>query len=321
MPRRVTIQSLQDETDRIRRYVLVPSKGEAELEGFEAGAHVAVKLGNGDIRQYSLSNPGSENPSHYEIAVLREDDGRGGSLWIHRNWVVGDTVEITDCANHFPLSAQGEHAILIAGGIGVTPMLSMAWALHEQGRSFEFYYCARSKADAAFHAQLAEVPFSKSVSFVMDGGDPSKGLDLVALLSEVRSGVHLYFCGPGGFMTAIRSAASHWPMGTVHYEFFGSDPEAELTRDDDESFDVEIVSSGQTFTIPADRSVLDVLGENGIAVEKLCEEGYCGSCLTGVISGLPDHRDTVQSEEDKLANDMMTLCCSRAKKGPRVLDL
>lgn len=321
MRNRLIIQSAHDETDRIRRFVLVAAPNGPALAGFEAGAHIAVRLANGDTRQYSLSNAGSHNPSHYEIAVLREDEGRGGSLWIHQNWREGDEVEIADVANHFPLSDHGNHAILIAGGIGVTPMISMAWALHEQGRSFDFYYCGRSEADAAFHKQLAQAPFADKIKLILDGGDPANGLDLSALLAEVPDDTHLYFCGPGGFMTAIRSAAAHWPVGTVHYEFFGSDPEAELTHDDDESFDVEIASSGQTFTIPADRSILDVLSEQGITVEKLCEEGYCGSCLTGVISGIPDHRDTVQSEEDKLKNDMMTLCCSRAKRGPLVLDL
>lgn len=321
MRHRLIIQSAQDETDRIRRFVLVAAPGGPALVGFDAGAHIAVKLGNGITRQYSLSNAGSASPSHYEIAVLREDAGRGGSLWIHQNWREGDEVEVSDIANHFPLSERGRHSILIAGGIGVTPMISMAWALHEQGRGFDFHYCARSETDVAFSKQLADAPFAEKIHVILDGGDPSKGLDLTALLAEVPEETHLYFCGPGGFMTAIRSAAAHWPVGTVHYEFFGGDPEAELMREDDESFDVKIASTGQTFSIPADRSILRVLVEKGISVENLCEEGYCGSCLTGVLSGIPDHRDTVQSEEDKLRNDMMTLCCSRARQWPLVLDL
>lgn len=137
----------------------------------------------------------------------------------------------------------------------------------------------------------------------------------------MRPDVHLYFCGPGGFMITIRNAAAHWPIETVHYEFFSNDPEAELTREDDECFEVEISSSDQKFTIPKDRSILHVLSEHDIAVENLCEEGYCGSCLSGVVSGIPDHRDTVQDEAEKRENKMMTLCCSRAKQGPLVLDL
>lgn len=168
----LVIQSIHEETDRIRRFVLIATPEGPPLAGFEAGAHIAVRLGNGDTRQYSLSNPPSSEPSRYEIAVLRESEGRGRSHWFHRNWKEGDAVEVADCANHFPLSVQGSHAILIAEGIGVTPIISMAWSLFEQPPPVEFYYCVRSEANAAFHKHFVDASFSDAVKLILDGGDP-----------------------------------------------------------------------------------------------------------------------------------------------------
>ena len=318
---RLKIASIAEETDRIRRYVLVPAPGEAALAGFAAGAHIALRLGNGLVRQYSLSNPASDCPACYEIAVLREDAGRGGSAWIHAAWRQGDVVEMTQCANHFPLIETGHQYILLAAGIGITPILCMAHELNRLGKPFDLFYCTRTRADTAYANELSHSPFASRVRILHDGGDPSRGLDVIGLLKDHAEGTHVYFCGPGGFITAIRNAASHWPKGTVHYELFAADPEMELSNADDSAFEVVINSTGQIFRIPPDRTIVDVLGESGIRVETLCREGYCGSCLTGVISGKPDHRDTIQSDDEKATNDTMALCCSRARTGPLVLDL
>ena len=319
MSLRVYVTKVTDEAESIRSYELIAAEGGA-LPDFAAGAHTVVNLPNGMARQYSLTGDAGER-QRYLIAVQREAKGRGGSRWIYDNLREGDNLEISSPVNHFALAEEAERHLLIAGGIGITPILAMARSLERAGADYNLVYCARRPARAAFRNLLLSPPFHDRVSFVYDEEEGPQRLDLAALLSAQPLGTHAYCCGPAGMIRAFRQAASHWPSGRVHFELFAADPEAPHLSTVDRAFTVEIASTGQRFTIPPGRSILAVLSGHGLEVPKLCESGYCGSCLTGVLEGVPEHRDTVQSDADRAAGTYIALCCSRAKSDLLVLDL
>lgn len=314
----LTISRVIEETDQIRSFELSPGDG-AELPPFEPGAHISVHLGNGLVRQYSLANDPAVL-SHYLVAVLREPESRGGSAWIFDNWKAGDRIEVEPPANHFPLAPEAADYLLIAGGIGITPLLSMAHALRRKRANYTLYYCTRSPEAAAFRGLLSGDGFRDRVRFVHDGGDRRRSLDLAALLGRYAPGAQVYVCGPAGLIGGVREAAAHWPEGSVRFEYFEADQDS-LANQDDATFTIRIASTGQELEVPAGRSALAVLLENGVTVPKLCEEGVCGSCLTGVLEGIPDHRDRVQTEAEQRSNQYMALCCSRGRSGCLVLDL
>lgn len=315
----VRIARIVQEAEGIKLFELVDPEG-GQLPPFTAGAHVIVQLGQGLDRQYSLANDPQER-HRYVIGVLRDPASRGGSIHMHEALAEGQTITISTPQNHFPLAADGKRHLLIAGGIGITPMRAMVHALSRSGADFHLYYCTRSPEMTAFRADLEQNASAGQVTFVHDGGDPSKGLDAAKLLAEHSDGLHAYVCGPPGLIKGVREAASHWPSGTVHFEIFSAEATEELHQEGDSSFQVEIASSGQVFEIPADKTILEVLLANDIDVPRLCEEGYCGSCLTDVLEGEPDHRDVVLTEDEQASNEMMTVCCSRAKTGRLKLDL
>jgi len=314
----LTISRVIEETDQIRSFRLSPDDG-AELPPFQAGAHISVHLGNGLIRQYSLANDPADR-SHYLVAVLREPQSRGGSAWIFDNWKAGDRIEAEPPVNHFPLAPEAAHYLLIAGGIGITPLFSMAHALQRKRANYTLYYCTRSPEAAVFRDLLLGDGFRDRVRFVHDGGDRRRSLDLAALLGRYSLGTQVYVCGPAGLIQGVREAAAHWPEDSVRFEYFEADKES-LTDRSDTAFTIRIASTGQELEVPAGRSALAVLLENGITVPKLCEEGVCGSCLTGVLNGVPDHRDRVQTAAEQRSNQYMALCCSRGKSDYVVLDL
>jgi vanillate O-demethylase ferredoxin subunit len=202
---------------RINGYELVDPH-ECDLPGFTAGAHVSVRVGGGPVRDFSLHNDPAER-ARYCIAVLREPEGRGSREW-HEEVRVGDIVEASMPRNNFPLSAEAEHHLLIAGGIGITPIMAMIAELRRRRAEFRVHYCTRSPDETAFLDDLAVLSALGRVQFHHDGGDPAKGLDIAAALREPRPGTHLYYCGPAGMMAAAAAASAHWPAGTVHFEFF-----------------------------------------------------------------------------------------------------
>mgnify|MGYP002478708732 CR=1 FL=1 len=275
----------------------------------------------GDLwRQYSLANaPGSTD--QYLISVLREPQGRGGSQWIHENWKVGDIIEADEPVNHFKLDETGGPVILIAGGIGITPILSMARRLEQIGTEYRLYYCARSVEETAHYDAIVNSTLSRNVTFVHDMGKSDRHLDVRKLLSDRKENCHVYVCGPLKLVAAVKSATQGWPVETVHYELFGADPSAKVNHEGDTEFTVTIGSTGESFAVPAGKSIMQVLAANGVMVRKLCESGYCGSCLTPVLSGKPDHRDTVLTQAEHNTGNLMALCCSRAKSENLVLDL
>ncbi len=314
----VRVDRIVSETRRIKSYRLRPLGGEG-LPGFAAGAHIDVVAPNGIVRQYSLSNPPGDRPGHYEIAVLREDAGRGGSASMHDDVSVGDEIIISPPRNHFPLRNGADRYLLLAGGIGITPLLSMAWRLHEQRRDFELHHCAPTFDDVAFRERLLTAQFAAHVHLHLSREAQSGRLDLTTMLAAPQPRTQIYCCGPERFTDAVIGAAAAWPQGQVFLERFKA--VAPRSMREANSFTIEISSTGQRLAVPADKSILQVLRANGIERDSLCEDGLCGSCETGLLSGEADHRDSIQTEAEKRENTAIMVCCSRAISPVLKLDL
>jgi ferredoxin-NADP reductase len=312
----VRVAAVIAETPDIRTLCLVRDDGRP-FEPYQAGAHVDVTGPTGMVRQYSLCGPPDDRKSLL-IAVKREAESRGGSDALH-TVVAGDKLEVGSPRNLLTLSPRADKHVLVAGGIGVTPLLSMAHQLHEDGSDFELHYFARSRVDAAFTELLEQrVGFSDRVRlhFGVPRGDQH------AVLAGVAAGLtatgHVYTCGPQGFMDQVTVAfAPVVGEEHVHVEHFTA---AEIDTSADRPFTVEL-DTGEVFPIPADRSILSVLTDNGIDVFKSCEEGICGSCVSGVLEGTPDHRDNCLSASDKATGNQMALCVSRALTDKLVIEL
>jgi len=289
------------------------------LPSFAAGSHIDVHLPDGLIRQYSLCNDSNET-HRYQIAVLKETASRGGSLAMHEIVQEGDLLQVSLPRNHFPLSSSAKKSVLLAGGIGITPILCMAERLAKSAAEFELHYCARSPERAAFQKRIANSSFSDKVKFYFSQSDHPQKIDLNELLATLEDGCHIYVCGPKSFMdAALNIARKHgWPENQLHYEFFG----AEIVKSEtDGSFDVKIASSGRIINIPKEQTVTQALAAAGIDILMSCEQGVCGTCLTGVLDGIPDHKDSYLTPDEKAANDQFTPCCSRAKSAQLVLDI
>jgi vanillate O-demethylase ferredoxin subunit len=277
---------------------------------------VDVHLADGLVRQYSLcGDPEGSGP--YEIAVLREPASRGGSAAMHA-LEPGARLRLGPPRNLFPLDETAAFTLLLAGGIGITPMLAMAWRLHRLGRPFALHYCARTPARAAFLERLRGVPFAAKVVTHFDDGPESQRLNAAAQLANPAPGAHLYVCGPGGFMGHVLEAASAqgWPEARLHREYFAGAPVAA-----GDAFEIEIASTGAVLPVPAGQSALAVLLAHGVEVPMACEQGICGTCLVKLVAGTPDHRDSYLTDEEHEANDQFTPCCSRAMSPRLVLAL
>jgi vanillate O-demethylase ferredoxin subunit len=297
---------------------LVSADG-ATLPAFTAGAHVDVHLPGGLVRQYSLCNPPDE-AQHYRIGVLRDAASRGGSRSMHDLVEVGQALTISAPKNHFPLAAGAGRSLLLAGGIGITPILCMAEALGAARAEFEMHYCARSRRHAAFLDHLAAAPYAPRVQLHFDDEAPAQRLDIPALLAAPDAQTHLYVCGPRGFIDAVLSSAraKGWPEALLHCEFFAGEV---VNSDTDAAFEVALQRSGRVVTVPKGITIVRALEDAGVPVMVSCEQGVCGTCLTPVLDGVPDHRDSYLTPDEQAANDQMTLCCSRAKSARLVLDL
>jgi vanillate O-demethylase ferredoxin subunit len=314
----VQVVRKQEEAEGIASFELARADG-AALPAFSAGSHVDVVLPNGLTRQYSLCNDPTE-AHRYQIGVLRDAASRGGSQAMHDAVNEGDELHISAPKNHFPLAHEAAHSVLIAGGIGVTPILCMAERLAITGASFEMHYCTRSPERTAFLNRIKGSAFAPKVQFHFDNGSEDQKLQLPRLLSPVKPGTHLYVCGPKGFMDWVLGSArsAGWPEAQLHYEFFG----AEVVKSDaDETFEVQLASSGKVVVVPKDRTVVQALAAIGVEVATSCEQGVCGTCLTRVLEGVPDHKDAYLTPEEQEANDQFLPCCSRSKSPLLVLDL
>lgn len=289
------------------------------LPAFSAGSHVDVQVPGGFVRQYSLCNDPGES-HRYLIAVLKDPASRGGSAAMHDRVQQGDVLTISAPKNHFALAHDAAEHLLLAGGIGITPLLCMAERLAVTGAAFELHYATRSRARTAFVDRIAASGFAPRVHFHFDDGDAGQRLDLLTLLAAPRPGRHLYVCGPQGLMDAVLGGAraAGWPEAQLHWEFFGAAPTASAS---DGGFEVQLASSGRIIPVAADQTVAQALEAAGVIVPTSCEQGVCGTCLTRVLDGVPDHRDLYLTPEEQAANDQFTPCCSRAKSPRLVLDL
>ncbi|WP_370662347.1 PDR/VanB family oxidoreductase [Massilia varians] len=312
------VRQIRYEAEGINSYELVDPAGE-ELPPFTAGAHIDIHLPNGIIRQYSLCNSPMER-HRYVIAVLRDEKGRGGSKALHDSLRVQDIVTVSQPRNNFTLVPGAKKVILLAGGIGMTPLKSMAHALEASGVPFEMHYCARNAGCVAFKEQLDAKWDHGKLHFHFDHGDPANGLNIAKLLSETGEDTHVFYCGPGGFMKACAEAASHWPAGTVHFEHFKApEPSPSALNVAPGSFMVKIASTGAMLEVPADRTIADVLEQANIRIETSCQAGLCATCKIRYLEGEVDHRDYILSDEEH--GQWLTACVSRATSGVLVLDL
>jgi len=315
--RPLQISSCHAETADIVRFELRSRTGES-LPKFEAGAHIDIEAAPGVIRQYSLLNDPAEH-DRYVIGVLKDSKSRGGSIAMHQ-FKTGDAVNIAGPRNHFPLHNGTAPSLLLGGGIGITPLLSMAQTLYREGRRFSLHYCVRSLSQAAFLLQLNDSPFASSISVHCDDGDATQRLNLEAVLTAQPPDTHIYICGPAGFMSWCIDTAlqTDFPEAQIHREYFKA---AETAGQSEHAFDIQLASSGKIFHIPGTASILSVLRDHGIDIATSCETGVCGTCLTGVLGGTPDHRDVYLTAQERAANDVILPCCSRAASPLLILDL
>ncbi|CAB3745555.1 Phthalate 4,5-dioxygenase oxygenase reductase subunit [Paraburkholderia sediminicola] len=314
----VTVTRKQTEAQDICTFELVGAQGEP-LPAFSAGSHIDVHLPGGPVRQYSLCNDPAEN-HRYLVGVLKDPASRGGSHAMHETISEGVMLTISAPKNHFPLAANAPRSLLLAGGIGVTPILCMAERLAVIGADFTMHYCTRSPARTAFRHRIAASSFAQRVTFHFDDGNPDQKLDINALLRAASADTHLYVCGPKGFMEAVldTARARGWPEERLHYEFFSAEP---VKLETDGTFEVKLASSGKVVCVAKDQTVVEALAAAGVEVQTSCEQGVCGTCLTRVISGEPDHRDMYLTPNEQAANNVFLPCCSRSKSGQLVLDL
>lgn len=287
------------------------------LPPFSAGAHIDLHF-SGFVRQYSLCNHPSER-HRYQIAVLREPRSRGGSVAIHDGLSAEQTLKISPPRNHFPLQPDVPHSLLLAAGVGITPILCMAERLASTGAGFQMHYCARSRARTAFRRRIGQSAFADAVSFHFDEDGPAHQFDLPAILRDMPAGTHLYACGPAGFLAHVleTARAEGWPANRLHHEYFSAVPSA-LPQG---AFEVRIASTGQCHVVEAGETVVEALARAGITVPISCGQGVCGTCLTAVLDGVPDHRDMFLSAEEQSRNDQFAPCCSRAHSASLTLGL
>jgi ferredoxin-NADP reductase len=311
------VRSITYLAEAINGYELVDPRGR-DLPRFAAGSHIAVRLGGGLLRDYSLWNDPAER-RHYCIAVLRERDGLG-SRHLHEAVRVGDRVDASLPRNNFPLAEEAERHLFLAGGIGITPIMAMIAELRRRRADFLLHYCTRSPEVTAFREELDLLAAQGRVRFHHDGGDPARGLDIAATLREPQPGTHLYYCGPAGMMAAAAAGAAHWPAGTVHCEYFtGPAARPPEPLEEDRPFRVRLAKSGAEYEVPVGETIIDVLRRHDVAVRTSCELGYCGTCLTPYLAGEPDHRDQILSANDR--RRYVLICCARANSPVLKLDL
>ncbi|MNF84969.1 Phthalate dioxygenase reductase [compost metagenome] len=316
--RELIVNKVTDEAEAIRSFELVCPDGDL-LPRFAAGAHIDVHTPEGATRQYSLLNDERER-HRYVIAVLREEEGRGGSRWMHDVVEAGMRVRIGAPRNAFPLEACSAPIILIAGGIGITPLLAMARSLEAQGKPYVLHFVTRSMARTPFLSQLSQAPFAEKVVLYRGDCPDEPRFDAEKLIGSLYPGSHIYLCGSVGFMDAVCAAVQVRSDIVLHKEYFAA-PAVQPTGDE-EAFTLQLVRSGVEVVVPSEKSIVEVIAEHGVECPLNCEQGICGTCLTTVISGEIDHRDFYLSATDRARGDQMLICVSRAKHGSvLVLDL
>ncbi|CAN5147868.1 PDR/VanB family oxidoreductase [soil metagenome] len=288
------------------------------LPAFKAGSHIDLHLSNGMVRSYSLCN--AEGETHrYVVGVNLDPVGRGGSAFVHGRLRVGDKVTIGVPRNNFALDEASAHSVLVAGGIGITPLWCMAQRLEAIGRDWTLWYAARSHAGAAFLEALREfIAVSKHGKLHLHFDDQAQGrhLDLSTIVAAAPAGSHFYCCGPIPMLGAFEQATAALPDAQVHVEYFAAKEAAATTG----GFKIELARSRKTLDVPAGKTILDVMLEAGIPVSYSCLEGVCATCETKVLAGECDHRDLVLTKEEQASNSVIMVCCSGSKSPVLVLD-
>lgn len=287
-----------------------------DLPRYTPGSHIDLHLPNGMVRSYSLVPPRGEAPGHYRVAVLDAPGGRGGSACVHQGLRVGQMVRISAPRNNFHCDLAAEHSVLLAGGIGITPLYSMARALTAAGRPVELIYCGRSRSLAAFMKELSAMHGLKITTWFSDehGGRS----DLSALLAGRDKETRFYACGPASMLAAYEAACAGLGYQHAALERFAAAPVDETLVAG--AFSVVLRQTGRTITIPPERSILEVLLAEGITCDYSCTEGVCGACETTVLGGTPEHRDSVLTQRERDGNTKMMICVSRCAEGHIVLD-
>lgn len=309
------IRTIRHEAERILSIELVPANGDA-FPPFAPGAHIDLHLSNGITRSYSLINSPDET-GRYVIGVLNDEKSRGGSRYVHEQLRCGSIVAIGKPRNNFALDESAVSTVLIAGGIGITPMLCMYRRLREAGRDVRLVYCSRSRKQAAFLDELSKLGGDIQLHF--DDEHEGRPFDLIAFLAQQNENVHAYCCGPNAMLNKFEAACASAGIGNVHIErFAASVAVAEVAQ---AGFTVELARSGRTLDVPAGQALLDVLLEANVEVEYSCREGLCGACETRVLAGCPEHRDSVLTQSERNAGNVMMICVSGAKSATLVLDL
>jgi phthalate 4,5-dioxygenase reductase subunit len=299
----------------IVRFELAHPQGQ-DLPEWSAGAHIRLETPSGHIRSYSLCGPVGAR-DHWAIAVKREAHGRGGSISLAEEVHEGDELPVLGGDNLFPLDPEARTHILIAGGIGLTPLYAMAQTLAQTPTAtFHLYVCSRDPEGTAFLSELQRAPWRDHVTVHHDAGNPGESLDLWPVL-ETPSDAHVYCCGPQGLMDSVRDMSGHWPTHQIHFESFGASQQGWA---ENQAFEVVLRRSGQRIAVPADRSILECLRSAGMKVASSCESGTCGSCKTGLLAGAVEHRDMVLLPEEQAQHIMP--CVSRSLRGETLeLDL
>lgn len=306
----VRLESIRYAARDINLYEFVPTESRG-LPAFEAGAHVDLHIDGIGVRQYSLVT--NESSDGYLVAVKREPSGTGGSLFLHDTARVGMTFEVSAPRNNFPLLEDAPHSVLIAGGIGITPIRSMALRLKQIGASWELHFASRAPEFAAFADELSGYP---QVRFHFDCDHSGIPIDIAALVNGAPEGAHFYCCGPVPMLDSFESAMSDVSVERKHVEYFASKHEAAAG-----GFTICLKRSGKMLPVPEGKSILDVLLEAGVSVPYSCADGICGACETVVVDGVPDHRDSVLTDTEKAQNKSMMVCCSGSHTDVLTLDL
>lgn len=314
-----SIVSITDVALGVRAFEIISARPDQKLPPFTAGAHIDVHISDGVVRQYSLCND-PLNDDRYLIAVKCEEEGRGGSRSIHRDFDIDQTIRISAPRNNFSLELNATEYVLVAGGIGITPILAMAHTLQNSGKTFSIHICARSLEYVPFAATLSELPFADRINLHLDDGNEKQKFDIERDCGMASINKTLYICGPGGFMSWVMKSLKEmsWSDNCLHSETFVP---RQLDNVENREFTVELAKSGRIFTVGADEFLIDVLNRNQCGVPCSCTQGICGSCITAVKSGVPEHRDAVLSDTEREAGNKMCVCVGRAKGDHLVLDI
>ncbi|MBT6275608.1 MAG: Rieske 2Fe-2S domain-containing protein [Chromatiales bacterium] len=311
---RVVVAERQSVAPDVMRFRLEPIDG--TLPAFQAGAHLDLHLSNGLVRQYSITN-GPQETAAYVIGVKREPDSRGGSSHLHDNVKAGDVIDISEPRNNFPLRRDALHTVLIAGGIGITPILSMARTLSISGLAFELHHFVRGAQEAPFAKAVASLGAMARTHIGLNASQTSD--HLASLLDSPAEHRHVYICGPGPMIDVTRQTAQRlgWPEGAVHYEHFKNATD----RDASMGFEIVLARSGITLEVPPGKTIVEVLRENNVGIVTSCEQGACGTCKVAVLGGQPLHQDVYLNTSERSGSAVIMACVSRAQSERLVLDL